>query len=840
MRRQYVLLVPCVIFFSFFVTTSILAQESDSYEQYEKEEEGGWGKEQRVKEMLEYWRSWEMSGPDTNIPVARARALQQFNAMPRSSRAAYKQTPQASAAWEQVAGSQNMQSSAVSGRATDIAFDPRDPDKILYLATSGGGLWKTTNGDGTDVKWVPISNSFGSYAMGAVAVHPENPDVVFAATGDLHDGDGDGLYKSTDAGLNWTKIAATGTNAISAKSNQLIINPRNTQTMFHTGNDGVRKSYDGGYTWKKTGLSGIQHIVLDPTDTNRVYAGGAGRIVRSTDGGTTWSTDRAANISSKGRITLGFSEKDSSKIYASISNNGGVSIGIGVSTDFGETWTVADYEDYMAVQGWYDNACAASPTKPHVVLVGGLDIWRSATSGTQLSKKTRWTSAEGSTDFTHADVHVLKYSPNGSRVYALTDGGVYFSATDGQSWKSLNNDLGTLLFVGFDVAPDLSYIIGGTQDNGTNRVSSGLSSFTQTEGGDGGRAFISQSDGMTVYGTHYGPDLFKSSTRGTGNWERGLLQGTQLEAEGTPFYMYYDVCESDGSFVALLSNSNVYFSEDGISSITKISTSGMSPKSVHVSAADPYYLYVGSGGGYVYTTTDAGGTWTKSTTRIGSSAIEGWTMTNFVSDPSNALKAWTVTAGYSGNDYKKFWMTEDGGKTWTSPATNLPDVSFQAIARAPNGHLFLGHTFGVLRSTDNGVNWEPIRDGLPLADVKQLRVRGDYLYAGTYGRSIYRINYKEITGSVSHVDDPNFKIASIYPNPVSNTVELRYNISADSKVMITLFDELGRQIRLLANEFNYAGEHTLRTDLGDLPSGAYSVVITSNGRALTERLVVTH
>jgi photosystem II stability/assembly factor-like uncharacterized protein len=92
-------------------------------------------------------------------------------------------------------------------------------------------------------------------------------------------------------------------------------------------------------------------------------------------------------------------------------------------------------------------------------------------------------------------------------------------------------------------------------------------------------------------------------------------------------------------------------------------------------------------------TYDKGVTWTKSTTQIGQVA-------EFTSDPSDPGKVWAVISGYGG---KHFWLTTDSGKTWTARAKNLPDLSASSIARSPNGDLFLGHTFGVMRSTDNGV-----------------------------------------------------------------------------------------------------------------------------------------
>ena len=185
-----------------------------------------WGKEQRLKEMIEYWRSWEMAGPDTNIEAARERGLQQFLAMPRPQY--HGQLAQSVPAWQQMGTSI---AGIISGRTTDIAFDSRPGyhDRIMYLATACAGVWKTTD---RGEHWVPISNSFNSYAMGAVTVHP-NPDscdVVYAATGDHFGRDGDGIYKSTDGGMNWQHIVPAS--EVRTKCNQLIFNAVNHRTMY--------------------------------------------------------------------------------------------------------------------------------------------------------------------------------------------------------------------------------------------------------------------------------------------------------------------------------------------------------------------------------------------------------------------------------------------------------------------------------------------------------------------------------------------------------------------------------------------------------------------------------
>ncbi|MEP7236035.1 MAG: hypothetical protein ABI778_12140, partial [Ignavibacteriota bacterium] len=523
-----------------------------------------WGEQQKIEERAAYWHAIEVSGPDTSIAIAKIRGYNEFVNMPRPK----GMMIQSSTAWEQVGGSQDH---TVSGRPTAIDFDPKN-NQILYLGTSGGGLWKTIDGGNN---WVSLSDSWSSFAMGGVAVDPSDGKIIYACTGDLYDQSGDGLYKSTDGGLNWDHIATDG--ATGARCNQVLIDPTVTSTIYITGTDGVRRSLDAGKTWKRILImGGTAHMVINPTNTQILYAGGAGVIKKSTDGGSTWSTsDLASSIKSKNTITLAISKSNVSKIYASIGNTGSGTVGLALSTDEGETWTIANTTGYMGSQSQYDNACAVSPLNANTVVVGGLDIYGSSNSGTQLNQRTDWRINSSSSNFSHADVHVLTYSPTG-QLYALTDGGIFNSGNNGVSWtQSKNSTLATMLFVGGDAAPDFSFILGGAQDNGINRATNGSKFFTQTLGGDGGHCFISQSDGQTAYSTYINASLQKSGDGGK-SWNYGpnpnspnniIPLNSKLLSDGVPFYMNYDVSESDGAVLAIAGGSNVFYSNDGAVSI---------------------------------------------------------------------------------------------------------------------------------------------------------------------------------------------------------------------------------------------------------------------------------
>lgn len=828
-------IVIAVLFLSFLSFGIALAQETDI------PFPNKWGLEQRLLERQKYEDSWLYSGPDSNIAEARKRGLQQFLSIKRKHTS---QQIQNTSAWEQIAGSQE---GAVSGRPSGIAFDPRSSN-IIYLATSGGGLWKTTNDGET---WFSLSDTWSSYAMGDVEVDPKNPDIVYAGTGDLHDQPGDGMYKSTDAGLNWTHIT---NNLVVGRTSQIIIDPVNTNIVYCVTSERVAKSTDGGGSWEsKLSIGNSPHMVLDPTNPNNLVVGGNGDIVRSTDGGETWTGDLAANIGGKGRITMALSKKDPSRLYASVGGTNGRSLGLARSLDSGKTWELSAPEDYMAAQAWYDNACATYPKNADYAVVGGLDVWNTTKGGDKLTKKSEWTRPTSAGDFCHADIHVLEYTPSGDQLFALTDGGIFMSKSHGTSWtQKYNQKLSTLLFVGADAAADFSYVMGGCQDNGVNRANITDPFFKQVRGGDGGRTFIAQTGGSDIaYSTYIGATLFVSLTRGT-TWQGGAsgtsdgnmipLNSSLRTESNVPFYMYYDVCETEGSAIALCGGSRLYYSLDGCTTLEPISKSNSFSgglRTVHIAKGDLATLYVGAGGGYTYTTKDLGETWTKSNTKVGTAA-------GFTTDINDPCKVYTVTSGFGG---KHFFRSNDCGATWEAPDVNLPDLDTRTIARAPNGDLFIGHTYGVMRSIDNGVTWESLRDGLPLCNVTKLQVRGtnnEYLLASTYGRGLFRINIAELPRTVinsvngSNAKNNKLSITSLSPNPVSITgiLTLNYEVKDGGELRAEIYDETGKQVHTFGATYASSGSGKLEGSVSGLASGAYFMVVTANGEAAVQKFIV--
>ncbi len=828
---RLVLLLSCVL----VAGSVVFAQESKP-----TFSDPDWGERQHIEEALKYWAHWELSETKGTLSEIRRKGYDELKAMTRPKN--MFKTQAVTPSWFQVGGSQDGH---VSGRPNSIAFSHQRP-QTCYLGTSGGGVWKSTD---LGTTWVNVSRDIATNAIGAVAVDPTNDSIVYAATGDLYSGNtgemsvGDGLYKSVDGGLNWSHIATKAVTGSTAY--QMIFDPANSSTLFLTGGDGVRRSIDGGATWKKVlAVNGTTSIVIDPNNGKNIFIGGAGAIKRSNDGGDSWSGNIASTVTGGGTITLALSAKNGFHLYAGIANDGSSAKGVANSEDSGVTWTLKWNNNYTSQQAFYDNACAANPNASNVVVVGGLDIWRSTNSASSFTQTTDWRVSSSDSRFAHADVHVLQYGSN--NLWALTDGGVFMSGDNGGSWQSRNRTLPTMLFVGGDADADFTYVLGGAQDNGINRasVNDPNKQFKSVLGGDGGRCFISQTDGLYAYSTYIGASLQKSPNRGE-TWNFGtrgdnniIPTGSKLLNEGVPFYMYYDVSESNPAIVAIAGGTNVYYSNDGVATldaITKSNTITGGPETVHVPAADENVVYAGNST-TMYVTKDLGGSWTKSSQTLG-------LVSDIVTDPNDASKVWVSIAGAGS---KHFAYSTDYGATWTFPATNFPSVNAQTIARAPNGALYIGHTFGVLRSLDFGTTWEPMTDGMPLAQVTKLRVRGKsttYLLATTYGNGMYAMNLNDppqVPSGVGGSDVSAFKWISVFPNPSKPGAAMTGTFSTDisGTITIKLYDELGREIKTLLNDFLEKGEHTVTLAMPSL-AGSYWAVLTENGRSISQHLITS-
>ena len=775
--------------------------------------------EDKQHKRIEWLKQLDESGPNKDVRSALQNAYRQFGAM--GSKRAMKQA--SFDAWQLVGTSQENR---VSGRASSIAFHPTN-EAILYLATAQGGLWRTSDVGNT---WVNLSSSWATLAMGAVAVDPKNPRVIYAGTGDHAGPDGIGLLKSTDEGLNWMLVA--NSDQLGDKIVRILIDPNDPNRIYLSSDNGVYRSLDAGANWTKVlSMSGLATIALNQQDPNNIIAAAGTQVRRSTDGGNMWETV-GVGLPGSNRTVVSMSPTDANYVYLSLSVNGNSQVAR--STDNGVNWEVISTSvDYLGDQGWYANAIAVDPKNPKTYVVGGLDVYRSA-NGNALAKRSSWTASSGSTNFTHADIQYLAYGIDA--LYCLSDGGIYRSEDWGLTWKQyMNAKLATLQFMGFDADPNVSFYVGGTQDNGVNRTTAVDQPFDEVAGGDGGRTWVGQNDPNIVYSTYVYANLQRSDDGGR-TWRRGprgdhnIITNDTLVNEGAPFYMQYAVNDADAGMVAISGQRRVWVSYDGGENFTSAMKSGVisgGPNFTHWPEANQGVMYVGGRGGYFHYTTDYGESWNKSATKIG-------TASGIDSHPLDAAKVYVAISGYGG---KHFYMSTNYGETWTTPATNFPDVSCLSIAVSKEGVIYIGHQLGVIYSRDNGVTWEPLREGLPLVQIMSLSIRGGedntYLLAGTYGRGAYRLNISEINQQTNDValNEKVEVFTKLSTNVIERSTPVRLTVNASSSdvVSVQLYDYLGREV---SNLFvGHVSGAPIQLDLSNVSAGKYFVVTNTGGKS---------
>jgi uncharacterized protein (TIGR03437 family) len=449
----------------------------------------------------------------------------------------------------------------VSGRISAIALDPRYDgvtNQTVYVGGAQGGLWKSTD---NGANWAPLTDGQPSLAMGAIAIDPKNPNIIFAGTGESASCGlcyyGAGLLKSTDGGVNWTVITGPPSNVnpsvpafVNVGFTRIVFDPVNSSTIFAcTGATaasnansesqflsdvqvGVWKSTDGGTTWRNVDPSSANgtvrghDLIIDPQNNSRVFAAMRSTgVFRSEAGGEpgTWqrltgglpepaaelanSTFRRINLASGPPIP----PSTSTTLYAVYASTNSELLGVWRSTNNGASWTQLTRPQVRG-QANYNLDIAVDPTDSDVIYYGtsansannGGTLWRSRDGGQTWDDVSR---GDGVSGGLHADTHQIVICPtNPNILFTGNDGGVWRTnnaKAAAISWTQLNNTINITQFMSIALHPtDPNILIGGTQDNGTN-IFRGNLSWEHSDDGDGGFALIDQSNPQVMYHTYF-------------------------------------------------------------------------------------------------------------------------------------------------------------------------------------------------------------------------------------------------------------------------------------------------------------------------------------------------
>jgi len=683
----------------------------------------------------------------------------------------------------------------MSGRITAIEGVNQEEGKTLFVGTAGGGIWKTTN---AGVTFKPIFDKY-CQSIGAIAIDQKNPKVIYAGTGESNMRNsvsiGDGLYKSTDGGDNWTKIGLDSTEHIS----KIVIDPSNSSIVYVSApgplwsdskHRGLYKSTDAGKTWEKilyiSEKAGCADISLDPSKPEVVYAttwefrrlpylfnsGGPGSgIYKSTDGGKNWKElNKGLPAKPFGRTALALAPSAPNNLLAIVES---AKTGLYISADGGENWKEQSASLNVVSRPFYFSTLVVDPKDPKRVYRPAYSFAYSVDGGYSYAES----SGEGG--WVHSDHHALWINPaNTNQLYLGTDGGVYMSLDKGVSWLFLQNlPVGQFYHVDYDMQSPYR-IYGGLQDNGSWMAPSAapggvaVGDWKALYGGDGFWVVPDPTDTHTVYAESQGGDINRVDSRtlkslsirpqpGAGdgklrwNWNTPIATG---KANPKNLYIgaqYLFKSVNQGKNWTKISpdlttNDKKKQEQENSGGLSADVTSAENHTTIFTIAESPLdenIIWVGTDDGNLQLTTDGGKTWTNMSKNIAASGIPAQTWVSSI-EPSRYDKN-IVYASFDNHmygDHKTYAARSmDMGKTWKAfQSTEFTGFAHKIKEDLVNKDLlFLGTEMGLFSSIDGGENWYRMKNNIPwyalVRDIQIHPVTND-LILGTHGRGVMIID----------------------------------------------------------------------------------------------------
>jgi len=677
------------------------------------------------------------------------------------------------------------------GRVTAVA-GALDQPLVYYMGATGGGVWKTTDGGLT---WQATSDKdFTAGSIGAIAVAPSDPNVVYVGTGESpirgNLSPGDGMYRSTDAGKTWIKVGLADAGQIA----HIAVHPRNADLVYvavlghafaPNATRGVFRSKDGGKTWEKilfkNDSTGAIDLAMDPTNPRILYAGfwqavrrpwelvsggpGSG-IWKSTDGGDTWkdiTRSRGLPEGIIGKIGLAVSPVSHDRVWALVEADSG---GLFRSNDGGATWTRSSGDNEIRQRAWYFTHVVADPGNADGVYVLNVTLLKSVDGGKTFTNL----------HAPHGDHHALWIDPRDpQRMINGNDGGATLSQNGGATWTMLDNQP-TAQFYHVITTTHFPYrLCGAQQDNSTvciasrsDRLGITAKDWYEVGGGESGWIAARQDDPDIVFAGSYGGyitrfDRRTGQARAVNAWPDNPM-GWAAAALKYRFQWTFPIVLSPTNPNDLYIGAQVLFKSvnEGRNwqvispDLTRNETAKQGPSggpitkdntsieyyntifTVAPSPKDSQLIWAGTDDGLVQVTRDGGRTWQNVTPK---DLPEGALVSMVEASPHDPATAYVAATRYKLDDERPYaYKTADYGKSWRKIVAGIPADHFVRVVRedpARRGLLFAGTEFGVYMSLDDGAAWQPLQLNLPVVPIHDLTLKDHDLVAATHGRAFW-------------------------------------------------------------------------------------------------------
>jgi photosystem II stability/assembly factor-like uncharacterized protein len=737
---------------------------------------------------------------------------------------------------------------ARGGRSTGVAGSVARPMEYYFGAT-GGGLWKTTDGG---QNWGPVTDGkIGSSSVGAVAVCEADPDVVYIGTGETqlrgNIQQGDGVYKSTDAGETWEHIGLRESQNIA----RVRVHPEDCDQVWVAAmgkhslanpERGIYKSTDGGESWRlvlnRPGneWTGGVDISFDPANPDLMYAalweawrkswgmssGGEGSgLFKSTDGGESWDelTNGRPGLPSGiiGKIGVAVSPANPDRVWAIIEHNEG---GVFRTGDGGETWTHVNDERKLRQRAFYYTRIYADPMDENVVYAVNTSMYRSDDGGETFPRRFR---------VPHGDNHDLWIAPDDpTRMINSNDGGGNVSFNGGDTWT--DQDYMTSQFYRVITTEHEPYhVCGSQQDNSTACVpsdgwdflSAGDQLFYSVGGCESGYIAPNPIDTDVFYAGCYGGSLSRfdrgnGAERSINVWPENPMGQSSEDLVERVQWTFPIVFDRHDPSIVYTGTQKVWRTRDQGASweqmsgdlsrndpmtvgpsggpITKDQTGVETYATVFAIAQshhDPDVMWVGSDDGYVHVTgnaTSENPSWTNVTPPDAPDFVR---INTIEASPNTPGKAYVSGIRYLVDDDRSpyVWKTEDYGESWTKIVDGIPEDDFvRAVREDPvrPGMLYAASERTVYVSWNDGESWQPLTLNLPVVQVSDLVVEDHDLVIGTHGRSFWVLrNIDPLRQLDERVAAAEFHL--FQPRPARRSldrgVELYYTLRDDAETI---------------------------------------------------------
>ena len=744
---------------------------------------------------------------------------------------------------------------ARGGRSTGVAGSDARPLEY-YFGAAGGGLWKTSDA-GTTWRNV-TDHQIESASVGAVQVCEADPDVVYIGTGETqlrgNIQQGDGVYRSEDGGETWTHVGLRETQNVS----RLRIHPTDCETVWvaafgvHSAPNedrGVFKTTDGGQSWQKVlyrdARTGAVDLVVDPTNPDVLYAalweawrkswgmssGGPGSgLFKSVDGGQTWNElTRAPGLPEGvvGKIGVAVSPADPDRVWTIIENDEG---GVFRSDDAGLTWERINRDRNLRQRAFYYTRIYADPQDRETMYALNTGFYRSTDGGETFT----------GIPVPHGDNHDLWISPSDpDRMIESNDGGANVSFNGGETWT--DQDFPTAQFYRVTTTNHFPYhICGAQQDNSTACVAS--RGWDHLYGGDAAERYLYDAGGgesgyiasnpdrphILYAGSHSGTLTRKNQmtgqTRAINIWPENPMGQSSASLVERVQWTFPIVFSHHDSNVLYTTSQHVWKTTNEGQSFTRISpdltraepetmiesggpiTKDQTGVEVYAtvfalapSYHDPDVIWAGSDDGLVHITRNASAaepTWIDVTPPDAPDFVR---INTIEASPTTPGKAYVSGIRYLVEDDRSpyIWKTEDYGQSWTKIVDGIPADDFvRATREDPTrpGLLYAASERTVYVSWNDGGQWQPLSQNLPVVQVSDLVVADDDLVIGTHGRSFWVMRditpLREMSTAVAEADVYLFNPVDTYRG-VDDGVQIRYFLAEDSDVTLEFLDERG-------------------------------------------------